>query len=114
MVPADRYSDQRQDEPMPRLLVLGSSWFLGRAVVDAGPSTYGSGKAGCERAVTTTFGPERATILRPGVILGPHEYVGRLPWWLRRMERGGQVLAPGSPDRKIQPVDVRDVAEFAV
>jgi nucleoside-diphosphate-sugar epimerase len=79
-----------------------------------GPSVYGFTKAGCERAVVETFGPNRATILRPGVILGPHEYVGRLPWWLRRMERGGQVLAPGSPDRHIQPVDVRDVAAFAV
>ncbi|AHH98197.1 NAD-dependent epimerase/dehydratase family protein [Kutzneria albida] len=81
---------------------------------DPGPSTYGFGKAGCERAVTVTFGSDRSTILRPGVILGPHEYVGRLPWWLWRMERGGEILAAGSPDRLIQPVDVRDVAEFAV
>lgn len=80
---------------------------------DPGPSTYGFGKAGCERAVTETFGPSRTTILRPGVILGPHEYVGRLVWWLRRMQRGGRVLAPGRPDRLIQPVDVRDVASFA-
>ena len=79
-----------------------------------GPSTYGFGKAGCERAVMETFGLDRTAVLRPGVILGPHEYVGRLPWWLRRIERGGQVLAPGSPDRTIQPVDVRDVATFAV
>ncbi|WP_328392041.1 NAD-dependent epimerase/dehydratase family protein [Nocardia sp. NBC_00416] len=81
---------------------------------DPGPSTYGFGKAGCERAVTEIFGPARTTILRPGVILGPHEYVGRLEWWLRRMQRGGRVLAPGSPDRPIQPVDVRDVAAFAL
>lgn len=81
---------------------------------DPGPSVYGFTKAGCERAVTETFGADRTTILRPGVILGPHEYVGRVPWWLRRMERGGQVLAPGSPFRRIQPVDVRDVAAFAV
>ncbi len=81
---------------------------------EPGPTVYGFTKAGCERAITATFGSDRAAILRPGVILGPHEYVGRLPWWLRRMERGGQVLAPGSPDRHIQPVDVRDVAAFAV
>ncbi|WP_324188691.1 NAD-dependent epimerase/dehydratase family protein [Nocardia flavorosea] len=81
---------------------------------DPGPSTYGFGKAGCERAVTETFGTARTTILRPGVILGPHEYVGRLEWWLRRMQRGGRVLVPGSPDRPIQPVDVRDVAAFAL
>jgi 2'-hydroxyisoflavone reductase len=81
---------------------------------DPGPSTYGFGKAGCERAVAGTFGAERTAILRAGVILGPHEYVGRLPWWLRRVERGGRVLAPGDPGRTIQPVDVRDVADFAL
>jgi len=81
---------------------------------DPGPSVYGFTKAGCERAVVETFGHDRAVALRPGVILGPREYVGRLPWWLRRVARGGQVLAPGRPDRTIQPVDVRDVASFAM
>ncbi|MFI6998296.1 NAD-dependent epimerase/dehydratase family protein [Nocardia sp. NPDC050175] len=81
---------------------------------DPGPSTYGFSKSGCERAVLEVFGDDRATILRPGVILGPMEYVGRLEWWLRRMQRGGRVLAPGRPERSIQPVDVRDVAKFAL
>ena len=81
---------------------------------DPGPSVYGFTKAGCERAVLEVLGPERTTVLRPGVILGPWEYVGRLPWWLRRVQRGGRVLAPGQPSRSIQPVDVRDVARFAV
>ncbi|WP_198544956.1 NAD-dependent epimerase/dehydratase family protein [Kitasatospora sp. NRRL B-11411] len=75
---------------------------------------YGRQKAGGERAVAETFGAERSWLIRPGVILGPNEYVGRLPWWLRRAERGGQILAPGSADKGIQPVDVRDVARFAV
>jgi nucleoside-diphosphate-sugar epimerase len=48
------------------------------------------------------------------VVLGPREYVGRLPWWLRRVASGGRVLAPGSPDRSVQPVDVRDLADFAL
>lgn len=81
---------------------------------DPGPSIYGFTKAGSERAVLQTFGSERTVVLRPGVILGPREYVGRLPWWLRRIERGGRVLAPGSPGRRIQPVDARDVAAFAL
>lgn len=81
---------------------------------DPGPSVYGFTKAGCERAIAEVFGPGRTTVLRPGVILGPREYVGRLPWWLRRVERGGRVLAPGQPSRSIQPVDVRDVARFAL
>ncbi|MCX4470958.1 NAD-dependent epimerase/dehydratase family protein [Micromonospora sp. NBC_01655] len=91
---------------------------------DAGPSygtdtedgatRYGYLKSGCEAAVSAVFGEDRTTLLRPGVILGPREYVGRLPWWLRRVAAGGEVLAPGSPDRTIQPIDVRDVATFAL
>ncbi len=81
---------------------------------DPGPSVYGFAKAGSEQAVAATFGADRSVFLRPGVIVGPREYVGRLPWWLRRMARGGRVLAPGRPERRIQPVDVRDVAEFAL
>lgn len=75
---------------------------------------YGRQKAGAERAVVAAFGAGRVSVLRPGVILGPQEYVGRLPWWLRRAEKGGAILAPGSATRGIQPVDVRDVAAFAL
>lgn len=80
----------------------------------AGAAVYGVMKAGCEQAVLSTFGQGRSLILRPGVLLGPYEYVGRLPWLLRRMERGGRVLAAGDPTRPIQPLDVRDLAEFAL
>ncbi len=82
--------------------------------VEDGPTKYGYQKSGCELAVTQTYGPDRCTILRPGVVLGPREHVGRLPWWLDRVAAGGRVLAPGSADRSIQPVDVRDLAEYAV
>ncbi|MDH6115177.1 nucleoside-diphosphate-sugar epimerase [Kitasatospora sp. MAP12-15] len=75
---------------------------------------YGRQKAGAERAVLAAFGDDRSWLLRPGVILGPGEYVGRLPWWLHRAERGGRILAPGNPDKGIQPVDVRDVARFVL
>ncbi|MFD6648314.1 NAD-dependent epimerase/dehydratase family protein [Micromonospora chalcea] len=79
-----------------------------------GPTRYGYQKAGCEAATVASFGADRTTILRPGVVLGPREYVGRLPWWLRRVAAGGEVLAPGSPSRTIQPVDVRDLAAFTL
>jgi len=58
--------------------------------VKDGPTRYGYQKSGCELAVTQTFGAGRAAILRPGVMLGPREYVGRLPWWLRRVALGGR------------------------
>lgn len=80
---------------------------------DAGPDDgdYGVLKAGCERAVTELLG-DRSTIVRAGLILGPHENVGRLTWWLSRIARGGEVLAPGDPDRPMQLVDARDIAAF--
>ncbi|MFF2133935.1 NAD-dependent epimerase/dehydratase family protein [Streptomyces olivochromogenes] len=77
------------------------------------PTQYGFQKAGGERAVVEAFG-DCAVFLRPGVILGPGEYVGRLPWWLERAKRGGRLLAPAPPEQRIQPVDVRDVAQFAL
>jgi 2'-hydroxyisoflavone reductase len=82
--------------------------------VEDGPTKYGYQKSGCELAVIQTFGGGRSAVLRPGVVLGPREYVGRLAWWLQRVAAGGRVLAPGSPDRSIQPVDVRDLAAFAL
>lgn len=75
-------------------------------------TSYGVLKAGCELAVTQNVATDRSLILRPGVLLGPYEYVGRLAWLLRRMERGGRVLAGGPPARGVQPLDVRDLAAF--
>lgn len=75
---------------------------------------YGTLKSGCEQAVRLAFGEDRTTTLRPGVILGPHEYVGRLPWWLLRASAGGELLAPEPADQPIQPIDVRDLAAFAL
>ncbi|MEU9507743.1 NAD-dependent epimerase/dehydratase family protein [Micromonospora sp. NPDC048170] len=82
-------------------------------VVDAEPDAddgdYATNKAGGERAVREVFG-ERAVIARAGLILGPGEDIGRLPWWLERVSRGGEVLAPGPADLPLQYVDVRDLA----
>jgi 2'-hydroxyisoflavone reductase len=80
---------------------------------DAGPDDgdYGVLKAGCERAVREAFG-DRSLIARAGLILGPHENVGRLNWWLSRMSRGGEVLAPGDPEQEMQLIDARDLAAY--
>jgi 2'-hydroxyisoflavone reductase len=78
---------------------------------DAIEGHYGELKAGAERAVRETFG-DRSLIGRAGLILGPGEDVGRLPWWLRRIERGGRVLAPGPAELPLQYIDVRDLANW--
>jgi nucleoside-diphosphate-sugar epimerase len=72
---------------------------------------YAAAKRGGELAVLEAFGG-RAVVARAGLILGPYEDVGRLPWWLRRLERGGPVLAPGPPERPLQLVDGRDLAAW--
>ncbi|MFD7161547.1 hypothetical protein ACFV9C_43670 [Kribbella sp. NPDC059898] len=71
---------------------------------------YGTLKAGCETA--TMEGVVRTLIVRPGVILGPGEYVGRGLKLLARAARGGRWLLPAPPEQPIQPVDVRDVSTF--
>ncbi|WP_433498849.1 SDR family oxidoreductase [Sphaerimonospora sp. CA-214678] len=74
---------------------------------------YGAYKVGCEHAVQEAFEGQVA-LLRPGVILGPLENVGRLTWWLTRIARGGRVLAPGDARKPIQPIDIRDLTAFTL
>jgi len=74
---------------------------------------YGELKAGAERAVQQMF-PGRNLIARPGLIVGPHENVGRLPWWLSRAAAGGQMIAPGDPARPIRVTDARDLASWLI
>lgn len=85
-------------------------------VVEADPGStesadYAAAKRGGELAALESFG-DRALLARAGLIIGPYEDVGRLPWWLRRLERGGPVLAPGPADRPLQVIDARDLAAF--
>lgn len=76
-------------------------------------SAYGGLKVLCERAVQEVFG-ERATIIRPGIIVGPHDPTDRFTYWPVRVEQGGDVLAPASPDYPVQVIDVRDLAAWTV
>ena len=80
---------------------------------DAESGEYPELKRGAELAVIGAFG-ERALVARPGLILGPHEDVGRLPWWLGRIAAGGEVLAPGPAELALQYIDARDLAEFVL
>ncbi|ATW52536.1 NAD-dependent epimerase/dehydratase family protein [Streptomyces xantholiticus] len=79
---------------------------------DAGDVPYAEAKRGGELAVLDAFGDERSLLVRSGLILGPWENIGRLPWWLGRIARGGDVLAPGPRETPLQYVDVRDLAEW--
>ncbi|MBB3079153.1 SDR family oxidoreductase [Streptomyces violarus] len=82
------------------------------ASADAEQSAYPQDKRGGELAVLDAFGEDRSVLVRAGLILGPYENIGRLPWWLGRTARGGPVLAPGPRELPLQYVDVRDLAEW--
>ncbi len=74
---------------------------------------YGGLKALCEEVVEESF-PEAAIVVRPGLIVGAHDYSGRFGYWPRRVARGGEVLAPGRPETRVWLIDVRDLAEWAI
>lgn len=90
------------DESSP--VVEGDPW--------AAEDDYATDKRGAELGVLAAF-PD-ALLARAGLILGPHEDIGRLPWWLDRVAAGGRVVAPGRPERPLQYVDVRDLAAFVL
>ncbi|MEV0317960.1 NAD-dependent epimerase/dehydratase family protein [Streptomyces sp. NPDC050658] len=81
---------------------------------DADSVAYAQDKRGGELAAVAEFGAERVVLARAGLILGPYENIGRLPWWLNRVARGGPVLAPGPRDAGLQYIDVRDLSEWVV
>ena len=76
------------------------------------PQTYGADKVACERVVQAAFG-DRALILRPGLLVGPHDPSDRFTYWPRRVAGGGEVLAPPA-DQPVQLLDARDLAEWMV
>ena len=84
------------------------------AEADADRTDYARDKRGGELAALDAFGAERSVFVRAGLILGPYENIGRLPWWLNRVARGGPVLAPGPRGLALQYVDVRDLAEWVL
>ncbi|MFB0619987.1 NAD-dependent epimerase/dehydratase family protein [Streptomyces sp. AGS-58] len=73
---------------------------------------YARDKRGGELAAVGAFGAAGSLLVRAGLILGPYENIGRLPWWLTRIARGGPVLAPGPRGLPLQYVDARDLADW--
>jgi 2'-hydroxyisoflavone reductase len=75
--------------------------------------TYGPLKVACEQEVTAAYG-DRALIIRPGYIVGPHDPTDRFTYWVRRAARGGRMLAPSPADQPLQWIDARDLAAFVL
>ncbi len=75
--------------------------------------TFGPLKVLCEQAAAKAL-PNATTIVRPGYIVGPDDPSGRFTYWPVRIDRGGDVLVPGTPSDPIQIIDVRDLGAWLV
>jgi 2'-hydroxyisoflavone reductase len=76
-------------------------------------ANYGALKALCEREVTQAFG-DHALVVRPGLIVGPHDPSDRFTYWVRRLSQGGDALAPNTPDMRMQFIDARDLVAWMI
>ncbi len=75
--------------------------------------TYGPYKVICENNIQGAF-PDRALIIRPGLIVGPHDFSDRFTYWVTRCAEGGDILVPKPEDRELQCIDVRDLSEWTI
>lgn len=101
------------DEDTPVATMDPAEVPLVKTTKDITGANYGPLKALCEDAARAAF-PDRAIVVRPGLIVGPGDYSDRFTYWPVRIHRGGEVMAPGSPDDPVQFIDCRDLGEWYV
>ena len=105
------------DETFPLAALTSEQLDRANAIDTSGQPSYaelyGGLKALCEQAAEEVM-PDRTLIIRPGLIVGPYDYTDRFTYWVVRVARGGEVLAPARPDRFVQFIDVRDLAEWTI
>ncbi|MDQ3397125.1 MAG: NAD-dependent epimerase/dehydratase family protein, partial [Deinococcota bacterium] len=82
-------------------------------ITEVNGETYGPLKVTCETIVQEVY-RDRCTILRPQIVAGPFDPTGRYSYWLTRVSRGGEMLAPGDGSDHVQVIDARDLARFTV
>jgi len=96
---------------------VGESSPVGRTkdetVEEIREDTYGPLKAICERIVQEHF-PNKALVIRPGLIVGPYDLSDRFTYWVHRVSRGGKILAPKPENYQVQYIDVRDLSEWII
>lgn len=101
------FSETNMDESYP----LGS--LIDDSVEEVNGDTYGPLKAKCEQMAEDMM-QGRLLIIRPGLIVGPHDPTDRFTYWPSRIAQGGEVLSPGETNRQIQMIDARDLATCVV
>src|SRR3989440_9899246 len=103
------------DENAPLAKYEGANAFKEtlEAMKASGYKTYGPLKALSEQETQKWF-PGKSLIIRPGLIVGPRDETDRFTYWPVRIDRGGEVLAPGNPSDPVQFIDGRDLAEWTI
>ena len=81
---------------------------------ERGTYAYGVMKATSEMAALKHFGASRSMIIRPTLLVGPGDRTDRFPYWLARLERGGDIIIPGGNSEVVQYIDIRDIAEWMI
>lgn len=81
---------------------------------ERGTYAYGVMKATSEMATIKAFGADRSIIVRPTLLVGPGDRTDRFPYWLARLEKGGDVIIPGSSSEVVQYIDIRDIAQWMI
>lgn len=102
----DRAPQQGLAEDAPRLPAERTT-----EVVTA--QTYGPLKVACEDDVLARY-DEGGTLVRPGIVAGPHDSTDRFTWWARRAAQGGRMVVPARLDQPVQVVDSRDLAQLVL
>jgi 2'-hydroxyisoflavone reductase len=97
---------QRNDDEDAKLQTLEDP-----TVEEVTNESYGGLKVLCEQVVNDVYG-DRAIQVRPGMIVGPYDPTDRYTYWDVRAAHGGEILAPGTPDRPVQMIDGRDLGKF--
>lgn len=108
-------NDKAEDESAPLAAYSGADPMAETtASLNADPKLYGPLKAVCEREALAGYGEAATTIIRPGLIVGPGDETDRFTYWLVRLARGGDILAPGDGGDPVQIIDARDLAEWTI
>ncbi len=103
-------SKQELDENATLMTISDEEAQKARTIREAVPN-YGAMKARCEQAAEKAM-PGRVCNIRPGLIVGPRDTSDRFTWWPVRIDRGGEILAPGDRDAVVQMIDARDLADW--
>ena len=102
-----------QDEDAPVASFAGDPLKETMASLRADMGKYAGLKAATEAETRKQFGTQ-ATIVRPGLIVGPGDETDRFSYWPLRLRRGGEVLCPGDGSDRVQFIDARDLGEWMV